>query len=101
LALYFFGDNEQEKAIILSQTSSGGLAINEVMMQLMMSDLPFGGVGHSGMGSYWGGGSGFKRFSHAKSVFEQGWYKKLGAMMDPPYGKAIGNMLKFQLKKTR
>ena len=101
LALYFFGDNEQEKATILSQTSSGGLAINEVMMQLMMSDLPFGGVGHSGMGSYWGGGAGFKRFSHAKSVFEQGWYKKLGAMMDPPYGNTIDKMLKMQLKKTR
>jgi coniferyl-aldehyde dehydrogenase len=100
LALYYFG-GDKGKQQVLEQTHSGGVAVNEVMMQLMMSDLPFGGVGHSGMGSYWGGGAGFKRFSHAKSVFEQGWYKKIAAMMDPPYGAAIGNMLKMGLKKIR
>jgi coniferyl-aldehyde dehydrogenase len=100
LALYYFG-GEKGKQQVLEQTHSGGVAVNEVMMQLMMSDLPFGGVGHSGMGSYWGGGAGFKRFSHAKSVFEQGWYKSIAAMMDPPYGKTIANMLKMGLKKIR
>lgn len=99
LALYYFGDASQAKQQLLAQTHSGGVAINEVMLQLMMSDLPFGGVGHSGMGSYWGGEAGFRRFSHAKSVFEQGWYKKVAAMMDPPYGATLEKMLKLGMKK--
>ncbi|MDX1505230.1 MAG: aldehyde dehydrogenase family protein [Spongiibacter sp.] len=101
LALYYFGNESDKQQQVLDQTSAGGVAINEVMMQLMMSQLPFGGVGHSGMGSYWGGRAGFDRFSHAKSVFRQGWYKKLGAMMDPPYGSTMENMLKMQLKKPK
>jgi coniferyl-aldehyde dehydrogenase len=99
LALYYFGANPDAKEFVLEQAHSGGVAVNEVMMQLMMSDLPFGGVGHSGMGSYWGGGAGFKRFSHAKSVFEQGWYKKIAGMLDPPYGQTLDKMLKMGLKK--
>ena len=99
LALYYFGDADDAKRRLLTQTHSGGVAINEVMLQLMMSDLPFGGVGHSGMGSYWGGEAGFRRFSHAKSVFEQGWYKKVAAMMDPPYGAMLERTLKMGMKK--
>ncbi len=99
LALYYFGKNKDGQQQVLNQTISGGAAINEVMMQLSQSKLPFGGVGHSGMGSYWGGGAGFKRFSHARSVFEQGWYGKIAAMMDPPYGANIQKVLKMQLKK--
>ena len=99
LALYYFGKNKQGQQHVLNQTISGGVAINEVMMQLSQSNLPFGGVGHSGMGSYWGGDAGFKRFSHARSVFEQGWFNKIAAMLDPPYGANIQKVLKMQLKK--
>lgn len=98
LALYYFGNDNREKQRVLKQTTSGGVSINEVMMHLMMSSLPFGGVGNSGTGSYWGGDSGFKRFSHLKSIYEQGWYTKLGKMMDPPYGDNIKTLLKMQLK---
>lgn len=99
LALYYFGKDKNGQQHIVNQTLSGGVAINEVMMQLSQSNLPFGGVGHSGMGNYWGGDAGFKRFSHARSVFEQGWYGKIAAMMDPPYGANIQKVLKMQLKK--
>jgi coniferyl-aldehyde dehydrogenase len=99
LALYYFGDDTREKDKVLRATVSGGAAVNEVMLQMMMSGLPFGGVGHSGMGAYWGGDAGFKRFSHARSVFEQGWYTRLAAMLDPPYGATLQRMLKLQLKK--
>lgn len=101
LALYYFGESKANAYRVLTETTSGGAAVNEVMMQLMMSDLPFGGVGPSGTGAYWGGGAGFKRFSHAKSVFEQGWLKKIGAMLDPPYGATLEKMVAMQLKKTR
>lgn len=98
LALYYFGDSQAEKQKVIHETVSGGAALNDVMMQLMMSALPFGGVGPSGMGSYWGGDSGFRRFSHQKSVFEQGWYNKLSSMLDPPYGDNIKKMLRMQIK---
>lgn len=68
LALYFFSDNKQNQKQILQKTSSGGAAINDCIIQLGNPNLPFGGVGESGMGSYHGKKS-FETFSHAKSVF--------------------------------
>ncbi|GAB3371320.1 aldehyde dehydrogenase family protein [Spongiibacter taiwanensis] len=99
LALYYFGKDKQGQQQVINQTLSGGVAVNEVMMHLSQSRLPFGGVGHSGMGSYWGGDAGFKRFSHARSIFEQGWYRDIAGMMDPPFGSTIAKVLKMQLKK--
>lgn len=99
LALYYFGENQSNKEKVLKRTHSGGVGINEVLMQQMMSDLPFGGVGHSGMGSYWGADAGFKRFSHAKSIFEKGWFNKLATIFDPPYGALFDRFIKIGLKK--
>ncbi len=70
LALYLFGGNEAQQQEVLETTSSGGVCFNDVMMQAGVPDLPFGGVGGSGMGSYHGQ-AGFNTFSHAKSVLRR------------------------------
>ena len=74
---------------MLTRTASGGVTINDVMFHVSMDDLPFGGVGPSGMGSYHGF-EGFKTFSHARAVFRQTRIDvtKLAGIR-PPYGKAI------------
>jgi len=67
LALYLFAPDGSVRDRVLGGTSSGGVCINDVVMHLVVPDLPFGGVGHSGMGAYHGRAS-FDTFSHAKSV---------------------------------
>jgi coniferyl-aldehyde dehydrogenase len=68
-------------------------------MQVAQEDLPFGGVGPSGMGAYHGE-TGFQTFSHAKSIYRQSRINiaKLGGML-PPYGKTTESTIKMQLKK--
>lgn len=67
LALYYFGENKEKQNHILSNTNSGGACINDVIMHIANHNLPFGGVGNSGMGSYHGKKS-FETFSHSRSV---------------------------------
>lgn len=69
LALYLFTQNQNLQKRILQETSSGGVCINDIMMQYGVSSLPFGGVGDSGIGSYHGKAS-FDTFSHYKSVLK-------------------------------
>ncbi|GHA20669.1 aldehyde dehydrogenase [Arenicella chitinivorans] len=83
LALYYFGRNKNEQQRLLLETSSGGMTINDVIMHYTIDDLPFGGVGASGMGAYHGF-DGFKQFSHARSVYRQSPFD-VGAMLRPPY----------------
>ena len=99
LAAYYFGDDKQEETALISRTTSGGVCINDVVMQVAQEDLPFGGVGPSGMGAYHGL-KGFQTFSHAKSIYRQASINiaKLGGML-PPYGKATESTIKMQLKK--
>ena len=99
LALYYFGKDRDEEQRVLRNTTSGGVTINDVMMQVGCDDLPFGGVGNSGIGHY-RGRDGFRNFSHAKAVFRQGAanLSKLFGML-PPYGEKVDNMLKSQIKK--
>ncbi|HSC79966.1 MAG TPA: aldehyde dehydrogenase family protein, partial [Chitinolyticbacter sp.] len=68
LALYYFGTDADEEAQVLNRTCSGGVTLNDVMVHAGIESLPFGGVGHSGMGAYHGI-DGFRTFSHAKAVF--------------------------------
>jgi coniferyl-aldehyde dehydrogenase len=98
LAAYFFGNDKQEEQAFVSRTTSGGVCINDVIMHVMQEELPFGGVGPSGMGAYHGF-KGFQTFSHAKSIYRQANLNvaKLGGML-PPYGKATENTIKMQLK---
>ena len=97
LGLYYFGSNSKEESDVLNRTTSGGVTVNDVVMHVAQEDLPFGGVGPSGMGSYHGE-DGFKRFSHAKAIYTQ---TKLGAFLEalrPPYGDSILKMAKSQSK---
>ena len=70
LALYLFGGNEADQQLVLNSTSSGGVCLNDVVMQAGVPQLPFGGVGASGMGCYHGE-SGFNTFSHRKAVLKR------------------------------
>ncbi len=88
LGLYYFGEDKAEENKVLTHTTSGGVTVNDVIMHVAQEDLPFGGVGPSGMGSYHGY-DGFKNFSHAKSIYTQSkTVSKLAAAMRPPYKKA-------------
>ncbi len=88
LGLYYFGKDSDEEQKVLTRTTSGGVTVNDVVMHVAQEDLPFGGVGPSGMGSYHGH-DGFKTFSHAKAIFTQSKIvSKLAAAMRPPYKKA-------------
>lgn len=93
LGLYWFGSDETEKARVLERTTSGGVSINDVIMHVAQEELPFGGVGPSGMGSYHGH-DGFKEFSHRKAIFTQ-LKKDIGPLvqMRPPYGPGIRKYL--------
>jgi len=87
LGLYYFGKDKKEQDFVLNNTTSGGVTVNDVISHIQMEDLPFGGVGPSGMGSYHGH-DGFKEFSHAKATYTQ---SKLNLMkiagLVPPYKK--------------
>jgi len=88
LGLYYFGQDSAEEREVLTRTTSGGVTVNDVIMHVAQEDLPFGGVGPSGMGSYHGY-DGFKNFSHAKAIYSQSTtVSKLAAAMRPPYKKA-------------
>ena len=70
LALYVFTGNKKVEYDVLARTSSGGACVNETLMHLVAPDLPFGGVGPSGMGAYHGR-TGFETYSHRKSVLSR------------------------------
>jgi coniferyl-aldehyde dehydrogenase len=98
LGLYHFGGDAAEQRQVLDRTISGGVTLNDVVFHVSMEDLPFGGVGPSGMGSYHGI-HGFRTFSHAKAVLRQPRIDvaKL-AGIKPPYGKAIPAAIKRQIR---
>ena len=84
LALYYFGGNGKDRRKVLERTTSGNVTINDTLLHYAQDDLPFGGVGASGMGAYHGV-EGFKSLSHAKGVFEQSRWNLTGALR-PPFG---------------
>jgi len=96
LGLYYFGQDKSEQEKVLIGTTSGGATVNDVIMHVAMEDLPFGGVGPSGMGAYHGI-DGFRTFSHAKAVYQQ-VNKDLTAMMRPPYGAKFMKMVSGGIK---
>ncbi|MEE2891545.1 MAG: coniferyl aldehyde dehydrogenase [Pseudomonadota bacterium] len=99
LGLYYFGTDAGEERKVLDQTTSGGVTVNDVIMHISQEDLPFGGVGPSGMGAYHGR-EGFLTFSHQKSVYSQSRVdvmQKLG--MTPPWGDKFMGMIKSKIKR--
>jgi len=98
LGLYYFGNDDAERRRVLDRTISGGVTLNDVIFHITNEELPFGGVGPSGMGAYHGH-DGFKTFSHAKAVYRQPSINvaKLAGIM-PPYGKATMASARRQMK---
>jgi coniferyl-aldehyde dehydrogenase len=83
----------------MNNTSSGGVTINNVVGHIQQKDLPFGGVGPSGMGRYQSY-DGFKNFSNPRAFYKDIGFKfdKLFDGIRPPYTKSIENLLKSLLK---
>ncbi|AFY35186.1 aldehyde dehydrogenase [Calothrix sp. PCC 7507] len=86
LALYLFSQNKNLQKRVLQETTSGGVCLNDTMIQFSVSSLPFGGVGDSGIGSYHGKAS-FDTFSHYKSVLQNSFLLDLNWRYAPYKGK--------------
>ena len=96
LALYVFGNNDRDVDKVRTHTVSGGVCINEVILHVAQHDMPFGGVGHSGMGAYHGK-AGFERLSHMKPVFVQSKLNGMNLLL-PPYGELFKKGMALLLK---
>ncbi len=88
LSAYIFTKNKIFEKKFLDSVSAGNICINDVMMFMAVDDLPFGGVGSSGMGVY-GGRSGFETFSHMKSVMKRRWWPDIAFRYAPHSKKKI------------
>ena len=97
LGLYLFSDDKNKEKKVIDNTTSGGVTLNDVIWHIGQEELPFGGVGPSGTGSYHGH-DGFKEFSHAKAVYKQ-FSADLMAQMMPPYKGKMFESMKNQIKK--
>ena len=93
LALYWFDEDEKRTSWALHNTQAGGVCVNETLMHVAQEELPFGGVGPSGMGHYHGR-HGFETFSKMTPVFVQSKLNGMGLFM-PPYGSAVRRMLEL------
>jgi coniferyl-aldehyde dehydrogenase len=96
LALYYFDENSGRINKVIERTISGGVTINDVIFHILQHNLPFGGVGPSGMGHYHGF-AGFEAFSKKKGVFLQSRLSAL-AMLRPPYGPRTERLIRFLLR---
>ncbi len=96
LALYWFGEDKAKRDHVLNNSISGGVCINETAWHVVQEDIPFGGVGPSGMGGYHGE-HGFKTFSHMKGVFFQSKFSG-GKMLYPPYTEKTQKVLNLMKK---
>jgi acyl-CoA reductase-like NAD-dependent aldehyde dehydrogenase len=97
LALYVFDDDRRNVAAVLERTVSGGVTVNDTILHIAQDNLPFGGVGPSGMGHYHGR-EGFDTFSKKKAVFRQSRLNGLGLFM-PPYTKRFESLIRLLIRK--
>jgi coniferyl-aldehyde dehydrogenase len=96
LALYYFGSTSSRQREVLSRTTAGGVTINDTLLHYVPEDLPFGGIGPSGMGAYHGR-DGFRTFSHQKAVLRQARLNSSG-LTRPPYGKLVERMIAMLMR---
>ncbi|MBQ0795176.1 aldehyde dehydrogenase family protein [Zhongshania sp.] len=96
LVIYYFGSSEAEFRRVACETSSGGLVKNDVIFQYANDDLPFGGVGGSGMGKY-RGEYGFKEFSNSRAVYKSG-FMDVSGFVTPPYSDVFRMVNKLMRK---
>ena len=91
LALYYFGYDKGEQQRVLHETHSGGVCLNDTLLHVAQDDMPFGGVGPSGMGHYHGH-EGFLTFSKAKGVLIKQRFNA-ARLIYPPYGTSIQKLI--------
>ncbi|UUY09158.1 coniferyl aldehyde dehydrogenase [Pseudomonas sp. J452] len=91
LALYYFGYDKAEQQRVLHETHSGGVCLNDTLLHVAQDDMPFGGIGPSGMGHYHGH-EGFLTFSKAKGVFIKQRFNA-AKFIYPPYGTGIQKLI--------
>ena len=97
LALYYFGYQRDEQQYVLNNSHAGGVCINDTLLHVAQHDLPFGGIGPSGMGHYHAH-EGFLTFSHSKAVFSKQRFNA-AKLIYPPYGGWLQKLiLKFFLR---
>jgi coniferyl-aldehyde dehydrogenase len=92
LALYYFDRDRKRANDVLQRTISGGVSVNDIGLHSLIDDLPFGGIGASGMGRYHGF-DGFETFSHKKAVFIQSRFNAM-AILSAPYGERLNKVMK-------
>lgn len=95
LALYYFGDKRVERNKLLKRTVSGNVTLNGTLLHYAQDDLPFGGVGDSGMGAYHGK-EGFIALTHPRGIYKQGRFNA-ATLLKPPFGKLTDIITKFIL----
>ena len=93
LAMYPFSNDRRRVDMLIDRVMSGGVTVNDALFHVGQHDLPFGGVGESGMGHYHGR-EGFNTFSKLRPVFRQSRLSSV-ALLRPPYGKLADRVLKF------
>jgi coniferyl-aldehyde dehydrogenase len=96
LSLYYYGRDDEHRQRVLSRTLSGNVTINGTLNHYAQDDLPFGGVGPSGMGAYHGV-EGFRTLSHAKGIFEQGRWNGAN-LLRAPFGWLTDTILQLMLR---
>jgi coniferyl-aldehyde dehydrogenase len=96
LALYIFSDHRSTVDSVLARTTSGNVSVNDTLLHYAQDDLPFGGVGASGMGAYHGE-EGFRSLSHVKGVFAQSRLSFTG-LMRAPFGRTADLILRLMLR---
>jgi coniferyl-aldehyde dehydrogenase len=97
LALYYFGNNDDDRQKVVTRTTSGNVCINTTIMHFALDDLPFGGIGSSGMGAYHGI-EGFQSMSHAKGTLVTGRWNMSSLLTKPPFGTIANFILKTMLR---
>jgi coniferyl-aldehyde dehydrogenase len=97
LAFYPFTHDKQLAQRYITEVLSGSVGVNEAIVQVGQHDMPFGGVGASGMGHYHGY-EGFLTFSKLRPVFRQGRFSSIQTMLQPPYGKRAAFALNWMFK---
>ncbi len=96
LALYSFENDAARRDRVLNETVAGGVTVNDTILHIAQENLPFGGVGPSGMGHYHGI-DGFNTFSKQKAVFYQSSLNGM-SLFNPPYGKLFERLTKFLIR---
>ena len=96
LALYCFENDAGRRDRVLNETVAGGVTVNDTLLHIAQEELPFGGIGPSGMGQYHGI-EGFRTFSKQKAVFYQSGLNAM-SLFNPPYGALFERLTKILIR---